>query len=131
MGKGGEIFVFDMGSSVRIVDLAEKMIRLSGLTPYKDIDITFTGLRPGEKLYEELLNDLENTVPTHHRKILIAKVRENDFETVNAQVHALFDSIRTGDNMEIVRQMKAIVPEFKSQNSVYEQLDEEQLIMDN
>jgi len=131
MGNGGEIFVFDMGRSVRIVDLAEKMIRLSGLEPYKDIDITFTGLRPGEKLYEELLNDLENTVPTHHRKILIAKVRENDFETVNAQVHALFDSVRTGDNMEIVRQMKSIVPEFKSQNSVYERLDVDQLTMDN
>jgi len=124
MGNGGEIFVFDMGRSVKIVDLAEKMIRLSGLAPYKDIDITFTGLRPGEKLYEELLNDLENTVPTHHSKILVAKVRENDFETVNAQVHALFDSVRIGENMEIVRQMKCIVPEFKSQNSVYEQLDQ-------
>jgi len=125
MGKGGEIFVFDMGSSVRIVDLAEKMIRLSGLVPYKDIAITFTGLRPGEKLYEELLGDMENTMPTHHRKILVAKVRENDFDTVNARVQALFDSAHTGDNMEIVRQMKCMVPEFKSQNSVYEQLDEE------
>src|SRR5690606_33356460 len=82
MGNGGEIFVFDMGKSVKIVDLAKKMIKLSGHTPFKDIEIKFTGLRPGEKLYEELLNDLENTVSTHHEKIMIAKVRENDFELV-------------------------------------------------
>src|SRR5690606_25800596 len=79
MGNGGEIYVFDMGKSVKIVDLAEKMIKLSGYVPYEDIDIRFTGLRPGEKLYEELLNDLENTLPTHHEKILVARVRENDY----------------------------------------------------
>src|SRR5690606_32697157 len=80
MGKGGEIYVFDMGKSVKIVELATKMIKLSGLVPNKDISIEYTGLRPGEKLYEELLNDLENTLPTHHHKIMIAKVREYDFE---------------------------------------------------
>lgn len=125
MGNGGEIYVFDMGKSVKIIDLAEKMIKLSGLTPYKDIDIKFTGLRPGEKLYEELLNDMENTVPTHHKKIMIAKVRENDFNFVMKQINLLFDLTKTNNNMEVVRQMKRIVPEFKSQNSIYEQLDKE------
>lgn len=123
MGNGGEIFVFDMGKSVKIVDLAEKMIKLSGFTPYKDIDIKFTGLRPGEKLYEELLNDLENTLPTHHQKIMIAKVRENNFVRVNDQLAHLFASTTTDNSMEVVQQMKLIVPEFKSQNSIYEQLD--------
>lgn len=125
MGQGGEIFVFDMGKSVKIVDLAEKMIKLSGFIPYQEIDIKFTGLRPGEKLYEELLNDLENTLPTHHQKIMIAKVRENNFDMVNAQIQLLFDQTKTNNNMNVVRQMKAIVPEFKSQNSIYEQLDKE------
>ena len=123
MGNGGEIFVFDMGKSVKIVDLAEKMIKLSGYVPYQDIDIKFTGLRPGEKLYEELLNDLENTLPTHHQKILIAKVRENNFILVSDQIKKLFETVKTNSNIEIVRQMKVIVPEFKSQNSIYEQLD--------
>lgn len=125
MGNGGEIFVFDMGKSVKIVDLAEKMIKLSGFIPYQDIDIKFTGLRPGEKLYEELLNDLENTLPTHHQKIMIAKVRENNFSSVGEQLNRLFESVKTNNNVEIVRQMKTIVPEFKSQNSIYEQLDGE------
>lgn len=125
MGKGGEIFVFDMGKSVKIVDLAEKMIKLSGLVPYKDIDIKFMGLRPGEKLYEELLNDLENTLPTHHQKILIAQVRENNYELVSEQIVRLFDQTKSNSSMDVVRQMKAIVPEFKSQNSIYEQLDKE------
>lgn len=128
MGNGGEIFVFDMGKSVKIVDLAVKMIKLSGYIPYQDIDIKFTGLRPGEKLYEELLNDLENTLPTHHQKIMIAKVRENNFEAINQQLSILFEVIKTQNNLNIVRQMKAIVPEFKSQNSIYEQLDQEQVI---
>ncbi|PRD51389.1 polysaccharide biosynthesis protein [Sphingobacterium gobiense] len=123
MGNGGEIFVFDMGKSVKIVDLAEKMIKLSGFIPYQDIDIKFTGLRPGEKLYEELLNDLENTLPTHHQKIMIAKVRENNFSLVSEQLNRLFEAAITDNNVEAVRQMKAIVPEFKSQNSIYEQLD--------
>lgn len=125
MGEGGEIFVFDMGKSVKIVDLAEKMIKLSGLIPYKDIDIKFTGLRPGEKLYEELLNDLENTMPTHHRKIMIAKVRENNFDEVCSLIDTLFVLAKTNNNLDVVKQMKHIVPEFKSQNSIYEQLDRE------
>jgi len=125
MGNGGEIFVFDMGKSVKIVDLAEKMIKLSGFIPYQDIDIKFTGLRPGEKLYEELLNDLENTLPTHHQKIMIAKVRENNLLEVVEQINQLGERVKTNNNVEIVRQMKVIVPEFKSQNSIYEQLDGE------
>lgn len=125
MGQGGEIFVFDMGKSVKIVDLAVKMIKLSGYTPYKDIDIKFTGLRPGEKLYEELLNDLENTLPTHHQKIMIAKVRDNNFEEVTAAIETLFEVVKTQHSTNIVKQMKTIVPEFKSKNSEYEQLDQE------
>ena len=125
MGEGGEIFVFDMGKSVKIVDLAKKMIKLSGYEPNKDIEIKFTGLRPGEKLYEELLNDLENTLPTHHEKIMIAKVRENCFDGVQDQIKTLFDIVATQHKINIVRQMKAIVPEFKSQNSEYEILDKQ------
>jgi len=128
MGNGGEIFVFDMGKSVKIVDLAEKMIKLSGYVPYQDIDIKFTGLRPGEKLYEELLNDLENTLPTHHEKIMIAKVRENDYEQVQLQLHELFELLKTQHTVNIVRHMKQMVPEFRSQNSIYEQLDQGPLI---
>lgn len=128
MGNGGEIFVFDMGKSVKIVDLAKKMIRLSGLTPFKDIDIKFTGLRPGEKLYEELLNDLENTLPTHHEKIMIAKVRDNDFELVKNELQVLSKALELNNSSQVVRQMKLMVPEFKSQNSIYEQLDKENLI---
>lgn len=124
MGKGGEIFVFDMGKSVKIMNLAEKMIKLSGYTPYKDIDIKFTGLRPGEKLYEELLNDLENTLPTHNKKILIAKVRDNEFEQVSSALEKLFQVLKTHHSPNIVREMKKIVPEFKSKNSEYEQLDQ-------
>lgn len=125
MGEGGEIFVFDMGKSVKIVDLAKKMIKLSGYEPNKEIEIKFTGLRPGEKLYEELLNDLENTLPTHHEKIMIAKVRENCFDGVQDQIKTLFDIVATQHKINIVRQMKAIVPEFKSQNSEYEILDKQ------
>ena len=128
MGNGGEIFVFDMGKSVKIVDLAKKMIRLSGLTPFKDIDVKFTGLRPGEKLYEELLNDLENTLPTHHEKIMIAKVRDNDFELVKNELQVLSKALELNNSSQVVRQMKLMVPEFKSQNSIYEQLDKENLI---
>ncbi|MGO1597740.1 MAG: polysaccharide biosynthesis protein [Sphingobacterium sp.] len=127
MGNGGEIFVFDMGKSVKIVDLAKKMIRLSGFVPFKDIEIKFTGLRPGEKLYEELLNDLENTLPTHHEKIMIAKVRENDFELVKNELQVLSKELESNDNIHVVRQMKEMIPEFKSQNSIYEQLDKEKL----
>jgi len=124
MGKGGEIFVFDMGKSVKIVELAKKMIRLAGLTPNEDVKIEFTGLRPGEKLYEELLNDSENSLPTHNEKIMIGKVREYIFNEIEAQIYALLDQARMNDNTQLVIQMKRIVPEFKSMNSVFEKLDE-------
>jgi len=125
MGQGGEIFVFDMGKSVKIVELAKKMIRLSGFKPNEDIEIKFTGLRPGEKLYEELLNDLENTLPTHHEKIMIAKVRENNYDIVLMKIEELQQRLATQNKNEVVYQMKIIVPEFKSKNSIYEQLDRE------
>lgn len=124
MGKGGEIFIFDMGKSVKIVDLAKKMIMLSGLTLGKDIQIVYTGLRPGEKLYEELLNDKENTVPTHHPQIMIAKVAEYDFETISRAISELIALFDKQNNKVIVKKMKEIVPEFKSNNSVFEELDE-------
>lgn len=122
MGSGGEIYVFDMGKSVRIVDLAKKMIQLSGLELGKDIEIRFSGLRPGEKLYEELLNDAENVQETHHPKILIAAEREVDpkvYETIDA----LLDSVGKSDNLSLVRLMKQVVPEFISNNSEYSVLD--------
>src|SRR6056297_772343 len=122
ISKGGEIFLFDMGESVRIVDLAEKMVKLSGLELGKDIQIAYTGLRPGEKLHEELLNDLEDTIPTYHSKIMIAKVRQNKYESLNQAITKLIDIQRNHDNFAIVKQMKVIVPEFKSHNSVYEEL---------
>lgn len=125
MGQGGEIFVFDMGKSVKIVELAKKMIRLSGFKPNEDIEIKFTGLRPGEKLYEELLNDLENTLPTHHEKIMIAKVRENNYETVSLKLEELRLKLTEQNRNGVVYQMKIIVPEFKSKNSIFEQLDRE------
>lgn len=123
MGKGGEIYVFDMGKSVKITELASKMIKLSGLIPNKDINIEYSGLRPGEKLYEELLNDLENTLPTHHQKIMIAKVRQYDFELVEKQIDYLINISKNQNEREIVLKMKELVPEFKSNNSIYEELD--------
>ena len=123
MGKGGEIFIFDMGQSVKIVDLAKKMIKLSGLELGKDIQINYTGLRPGEKLYEELLNNKENTIATHHAQIMIGKVREYDFQIVKKEINLLLDILKLNNNYLIVRKMKEIVPEFKSQNSIYEELD--------
>jgi FlaA1/EpsC-like NDP-sugar epimerase len=123
MGNGGEIFVFDMGQSVKIVDLAKKMIKLSGLELGKDIQITYSGLRPGEKLYEELLNDKENTLPTHHSQILVAKVREYDFETVKNEIDKLTALYHEQDNEAIVVKMKMLVPEFISHNSVFSKLD--------
>jgi FlaA1/EpsC-like NDP-sugar epimerase len=123
MGKGGEIFIFDMGKSIKIVDLATKMIQLSGLVLDKDIRIIFTGLRPGEKLYEELLANEENTVPTHHKQIMIANVKEYDFETVAASIHELISLFDNQDNQSIVKKMKLLVPEFKSNNSIYAELD--------
>lgn len=123
IGQGGEIFIFDMGKSVKILDLAKKMIKLSRLTLGKDIQIVFTGLRPGEKLYEELLNDSENNLPTHHPQIMIAKVKENDPDTVKKDIADLVEIRMTHDNNRIVSKMKEIVSEYKSQNSVYEKLD--------
>ncbi len=123
MGKGGEIFVFDMGKSVKIVDLARKMIKLSGLEEGRDIKIVFTGLRPGEKLYEELLADAENTMPTHHSQILIGKVREYDYNDVSKVIEELIKLFDTQNNTKIVQCMKELVPEFKSNNSVFEKLD--------
>lgn len=123
MGTGGEIFIFDMGDSVKIVDLAKKMIKLSGLTLDKDIRIAYTGLRPGEKLYEELLADKENTIPTHHKQILIAKVKEYDFVNISTSINDLIDLFSEQNNQSIVKKMKELVPEFKSNNSVYEKLD--------
>ena len=112
-----------MGKSVKIVELATKMIKLSGLVPNKDISIEYSGLRPGEKLYEELLNDLENTLPTHHHKIMIAKVREYDFQHVEEQIDALINLTKSQNERDIVLKMKELVPEFKSNNSIYEELD--------
>lgn len=123
MGKGGEIFVFDMGKSVKIIDLAKKMVKLSGLTLGKDINIAYTGLRPGEKIYEELLNDEENTLPTHHPKIMIGKVRLYNFQDVQNSTNDLLGLYNKQNQMAIVAKMKEIVPEFQSKNSVYESLD--------
>jgi FlaA1/EpsC-like NDP-sugar epimerase len=125
MGKGGEVFVFDMGDSVKIKDLAEKMIRLSGLEPYKDIEIKFTGLRPGEKLHEELLYDEEKVKMTHNRKIMIGEVTEYDYEQITPILTQLIDTAKEFDKIGVVKLMKTLVPEFVSQNSVYSVLDEE------
>jgi len=122
-GNGGEIFVFDMGKSVKIVDLARKMIKLYGYRLGVDIQIQYTGLRPGEKLYEELLNVAENTIQTHHKKILKAKVREYNFEGIRVELDALNDLTINFDNYQLVKKMKDIVPEFISKNSSYEILD--------
>jgi FlaA1/EpsC-like NDP-sugar epimerase len=119
-GNGGEIFVFDMGKPVRIADLAERMIRLSGA---KDVKVEFTGLRAGEKLYEEVLNEEENTKPSFHEKIRIASVREYDYEAVSKDIDELIAISKNYDDMATVKKMKEIVPEFKSNNSVYEVLD--------
>jgi FlaA1/EpsC-like NDP-sugar epimerase len=122
MGKGAEIFVFDMGKPVKIVDLALKMIRLAGLTPDEDIKIVYSGLRPGEKLYEELLNEAEKTLPTHHEKIKIARIVPCSHKVIR-DIEELINMGRLEDNYGIVRKMKELVPEFKSKNSQYEKLD--------
>jgi len=127
MGKGGEIFIFDMGKSVRIADLAKKMVKLSGLELGKDIQLVYTGLRPGEKLFEELLNDQENTIPTHNNKIMIAKVKEYDFPLISNEISDLINLFNKQDNEAIVRKMKQIVPEYISNNSIYERLDKEMI----
>lgn len=124
MGNGGEIFVFDMGESVRIYDLAQKMVSLSGLQVGRDIEIVISGLRPGEKLYEELLANEEETLPTHHEKIMIAKVRSNPLKMTSDQVDQLIKMFDEQENEVIVRYMKQMVPEFKSNNSKFQSLDD-------
>ena len=123
LGNGGEIFVFDMGKPVKILDLARNMIRLAGYIPEKDIPIVFTGLRPGEKLYEELLNQKETTMPTTNEKIMVARVREFDFDQISGKVDRLISISRQGKPFTTVKMMKQLVPEYISNNSVYEQLD--------
>jgi FlaA1/EpsC-like NDP-sugar epimerase len=123
MGQGGEVFVFDMGESVKIIDLAKKMITLSGLRVDKDIEIRYTGLRPGEKLYEELLNNDENTLPTHHPKILIAEVNTPSYAYMEVATNDLNHLLSSGTNNLIVAKIKEIIPEYKSNNSVFETLD--------
>ncbi|MCH9823016.1 MAG: polysaccharide biosynthesis protein, partial [Bacteroidetes bacterium] len=123
MGTGGEIFIFDMGSPIKIIDLAKKMIKLSGFKLGKDIEIKITGLRSGEKLYEELLNNAENTIPTHHPEIMIGKVRDYKMEDIEADINSLIDAPSEKDNFELVGKIKKLVPEFISQNSVYGKLD--------
>ncbi|HEU4903906.1 MAG TPA: nucleoside-diphosphate sugar epimerase/dehydratase, partial [Flavisolibacter sp.] len=122
MGKGGEIFIFDMGRSVKIIDLAKKMIQLAGLIPEQDIKIIYTGLRPGEKLYEELLNKEERTLPTHHEKIKIAQVIPCQAKTL-FDIEDLIGIGMQGDNNKLVQKMKELVPEFRSSNSKYEKMD--------
>lgn len=132
MGNGGEIFVFDMGKPVAIADLARKMIRLYGLIPNIDVNITYSGLRPGEKLYEELLNDAENTTQTYHEKILIAQVREVSFELVKQNTLELETILSTtNDEMLLVGKMKELVPEYISNNSIYQQLDTKVISISN
>ena len=132
MGNGGEIFVFDMGKPVAIADLARKMIRLYGLIPNIDVNITYSGLRPGEKLYEELLNDAENTTQTYHEKILIAQVREVSFELVQQNTLELETILSTtNDEMLLVGKMKELVPEYISNNSIYQQLDSKVISISN
>jgi FlaA1/EpsC-like NDP-sugar epimerase len=131
MGNGSEVFLFDMGAPVKILDLAKKMIRLAGFSPGKDIQIHFSGLRPGEKLFEELLNDKEQVIPTHHKKILIAKVVEYDFYNVNKSIDSLIDIAMQNKDSDVVRQMKKIIPEYISNNSIYQEIDQTNIISEN
>jgi FlaA1/EpsC-like NDP-sugar epimerase len=123
MGNGGEIFVFDMGKSIKILDLARNMVKLMGLELDKDIEIKFTGLRPGEKLYEELLTSDENTTATHHPKILRAAVRKVSFEELSGEISLLIALFDRQDNASIVKKLKELVPEYISNNSIYSKLD--------
>lgn len=129
MGQGGEIFVFDMGKPMKVADLAKKMIRMAGKEPGRDIQIVYSGLRPGEKLYEELLNNAENTLPTYHEKILIAKVRSYAFDEVDIKVTQLIQSAQQHYLTPTVALMKKLVPEFISKNSAYEELDKDKIKM--
>lgn len=123
MGKGGEIFVFDMGEPVKILDLATRMIKLSGLDPLTDIKIIYTGLRPGEKLYEELLSDDAKTLPTHNEKIMISKDPNMEFKEIDSYTNHIIKAALRGEKIEVVQILKDIVPDFKSNNSIYEVLD--------
>ena len=123
MGQGGEVFVFDMGEPVKILDMAKKMVNLSGMELNKDISIEITGLRPGEKLYEELLASSENTLPTHHPKIMVAKVETYSIKAIKKHLDILTEIMIDGDVVGMVRKIKAIVPEYISQNSEFEALD--------
>ena len=123
MGKGGEIFVFDMGEPVKILDLANRMIKLSGFEPEVDIKIIYTGLRPGEKLYEELLSDDAKTLPTHNEKIMISKDPTMEFAAIEKYTNHIIKAALRGEKVEVVQILKNIVPEFKSNNSIYEILD--------
>lgn len=131
MSNGGEIYMFDMGKPIRIVELARKMIRLSGFQPDKEIEIVFTGLRPGEKLFEELLSSSENTIPTHHPRIMIAKVSPVDADILSGQLLQLHEKWSAGDNFGMVGIVKEIVPNFRSNNSIYESLDAIKLKTEN
>ena len=124
IGNGGEVLLFDMGEPVKIIDLAKKMIRLQGFEPGKDIEIIFTGLRPGEKLFEELLNKEEEVVPTPNKKIVVAKIIEQDYKKISVEINTLLDIAADFNDTEVVRQMKRIVPEYISNNSVYELFDQ-------
>ena len=123
MGNGGEIYIFDMGKPVKIIDLARKMIKLAGFIPEKDIKIQIVGLRPGEKLYEELLNDTSTTLPTYHEKIMIAQEIQEELESLHVDIDELIDTANQYENDAVVAKMKKIVPEFISMNSAFELLD--------
>ncbi|MBP7471256.1 MAG: polysaccharide biosynthesis protein, partial [Flavobacterium sp.] len=123
MGNGGEIYIFDMGKPVKIIDLARKMIKLAGFIPERDIKIKVVGLRPGEKLYEELLNDTSKTLPTYHEKIMIAQELQKEYEDLHLDVQELIGIANFFENGDIVAKMKKIVPEFISMNSTYATLD--------
>ena len=123
MGDGGEIYVFDMGESIKIYDLALNMIHLSGLKFPEDIDIKISGLRPGEKIYEELLGDGENTIPTYNKKIMIAKVKDLDYDNVKNQIFDLCENNKFNSSQQIVKEIKGIVPEYISNNSEFQILD--------
>ncbi|MGI8952784.1 MAG: polysaccharide biosynthesis protein [Chitinophagaceae bacterium] len=127
MGNGGEVFLFDMGEPVNILDLAKKMIKLAGMEPGKDIEIQFIGLRPGEKLFEELLNKQEEVIPTHHKKILIAKVINYDYDKISESINRLLLLAQINNDEEVVKQMKYIVPEYISNNPIYEMISNQML----
>ena len=128
MGNGGEIYLFDMGKPVRILDMAERMIRLSGLKPYVDIDIEFTGLRPGEKLYEELLSDSALSLPTYHPKIMVAKVPATDYSIITSKINEIVIMAQYGKDKGMVKKLKELVPEFLSNNSEYQILDDQKQV---